>query len=246
MSYQTANITDFQMKSPRLARVVVSTTGNPSAEFIRAELSRKLEGLAVPVAASFKQIKPGVSVGFVRANTPVRMVNDDKELSAYKRMTANVLMDQTDHSLWEVKTGATGRYLSRQDSEDLQALVSAATQRRPDVPRIGQLTIAKASAQELVAFVDAEGDMDYGFATATNEERVRVVSFKRRAPIEVGYDTVVSINPVSVPKALHAQVVASMTPAEKSNANAYWQKLFYWAPDYLRQLQEDVNQGTVL
>lgn len=242
---QTANITDYQIKSPVLAKVIVSTTGRCTPEFIVAELSRKLKGLAVPVKASFKEVTPGVSVGFVRANKAVRAVND-KELSAYVKMGANVLMDKEDNSLWEVKTGSAGRYLSRQDQEDLTALVASATHRRTDIPRLAHLTIAKAAAQELVAFVDVDGDLDYGFATATNTEKVRVVSFKRRAPMEVGYDTVVSINPVAVPKEIHTQVMASMTPKEKQDANAYWEKLFYWAPDYLRQLQDYVNQGTVL
>lgn len=249
---RTVNITDYQIQSPTLAKVVISTTGPVDREFIKSELSRKLGGQAIPVAASFKQVTPNQAVGFIRANKAVRTVSDKELLSAstagsnYVKMGANVLMDKTDDSLWEVKTGASGRYLTRQDQEDLTALVASATQRRTDVARLSQITIAKAAAQELVAFVDMDGDMDYGFATATNDERVRVVSFKRRTPVEASYTNVVSITPVAVPAAIHKQVLASMTPAEKSNANAYWEKLYYWAPDYLRQIQEDVNQGTVV
>lgn len=244
---KTANITDYRLISPTLAKVIVTTTGNPDAEFIKAELSRKLEGLAIPVANSFKSLTANSSIGFVRANKPVRAVTEKELVTAYKKMSANVMMDKEDQSLWEVKSGATGRYLARHDQEDLTALVASASQRRVDVPQIRQVTIARAAAQELVAFVDADGDMDYGFATATNDKKVRVVSFKRRAPIEASYDDqVVSISQVQIPKETHQQVMAAMTPAEKQNANAYWTKLFSWAPEYLAQIKEDVNKGTVL
>lgn len=243
---KTVNITDYKIKSKTLAKVIISCTGDVDAKFIRDELSRKLGGAATPVLSSFKKLREGVAVGFIRANKAVRSVSDKEITAGYKAMGSNVLLDKADSSLWEVKTGAAGKYLTRQGQEDLTALMQTASQRRVDIPRLSQVAIAAAAKNELVAFVDAEGDMDYGVALRSVEQGVQVLSFNRRIPQNVEYDNVVAIHPIQVPRDVHTQVMASLTADEKKNANAYWQKLYYWAPDYLRQLQNDVNQGTVL
>lgn len=243
---KTVNITDYQIQSPTVAKVIISCTGDPSTQFIREELSRKLNGLAVPVASSFKKLCAGVAVGFIRANKPVRSLSDKEITAGYRNMGSNVLMDKEDNSLWDVKSGATGRYLTRHDQEDLTALMQTAAQRRVDIPRLSQVTIAAAKKNELIAFVDGEGDMDYGVALKTADNAVQVLSFNRRIPQNVNYDRVVAIQPIVVPREIHTQVMAALTPDEKKQANAYWQKLYYWAPDYLRQLQQFVNEGTFL
>jgi hypothetical protein len=72
-----------------------------------------------------------------------------------------------------------------------------------------------------------------------------VMSFKRRQPVTVGYESVVSISPVVIPASLHTQVVASLTNEEKKKANDYWAKLYSYDPAYLREVQKQVNEGTV-
>ncbi len=242
---RTVNITDYELKSKTLAKVIISYTGNVDAEYITDELTKKLEFSATVVPHSFKQIKAGVAVGFIKANKAVRVVSEKEVKAGYRVMSSNVLMSEADKTLWDVKDSPAGKYLTRHGQEDLTALVQAAAQRRTDIPRVKDITIAKASTKELVAFVDEEGDMDYGFATATSDSKVRVLSFKRRVPITAEYGNVVSIYPVDIPKSMSDQVIAAMTDQEKKDANAYWKKLFFYAPDYLRQIQQYVNQGTV-
>ena len=243
---QTVALIDYEIKNPRLAKVIISFTGDPSAEWMKAELSKKLDYLATPIAASFKKIQTGVAVGFVRANKAVRYVAQDEIKAGYRVMSSNILMDNNDKSLWDVKEGQGGKYLARHGKEDLTALVASAVYRRTDKPALRQLTIAKASASEFVAFVDQEGDMDYGFAVGTSDEKVKVVSFNRRIPVTVGYDQVVSIQPITVAREIAKEVQAAMTPAEKKDAISYYQKLYGYSPEYVREITDQINQGTVL
>jgi hypothetical protein len=244
---RTCNITDWKLKGEGLAKVIISYTGDVDAQYIKETLIKKLQGSAAPVMSSFKEVKKGVAVGFIKANKAVIPVTDKQITANYRQMGENVLLDKSDNSLWQVKTSTAtnSKYLTRHEQEDLTALVAAAAQPRSDVPRLSHITIARAAAKELVAFVDQEGDVDYGFALKAGTEKVRVLSFNRRVEATVDYDSVVSISPIQIPRELHQQVVASMTAAEKTNAKAYWEKLYYWAPEYLRQLKDFVDEGTV-
>lgn len=240
---KTANITDYRLKTDTLAKVIVSYTGEFDAQEMREHLAKKMDCKAVPVAASFKRVAPGVAVGFVRANQEVRTPTKS-ELKAYRVMSSNILMDNEDRSLWEVKSTGNGKYLTRRGQEDLSALMQASVQRRPDVPALRQLAIARASRSEVVAFVDAEGDVDHGFALATTDEKVKVLSFSRRVPLIVEYDNVVSISPVTIPAHIHKVVAGSMSPQEKKDEKAYYERLFGFAPEYVREISRQIDNGT--
>lgn len=241
----TVNIIDYKLHSNKLAKVIISYTGDIDSAWMKAELSKKMGYLATPVQSSFKAIKAGVAVGFVRANREVRTITK-MEASKYRVMSSNILMDSADKTLWDVKEGAGGKYLARHGEEDLASLIESSVYRRSDLPALRHVTIAKAAPNELVAWVDNEGDMDYGFAVATNDEKVKVVSWNRRIPINVDYDAVVSIQPVPVPAAIKNEVVASLTAEQKKNAIDYWTRLYGYAPDYLREVIEQVQEGTEL
>lgn len=240
----TVAVTDFRLKTPSLAKVIVSFTGDVDRAFIHEALMEKFDHQVQPIKASFKLIAKGVAVGFLKANRAIRVVNE-KEIKAYRVMGSNILMDDNDKSLWEVKSGAGGsKYLAKHGQEDLSALVASVKLHRTDIPRLNHLTIAKAGREELVAFVDNEGDVDHGFTLGTTDDKVRVMSFNRRMPVTVEYDNVVSIYPISVPPALHASVMASLTSAQKSQANEYWRQLYSYDPDYMRDTIAQVNEGT--
>lgn len=245
MQFQTNTIaiTDYAMKSPTLAKVIISYTGNFGRDFVHSELCKMLAGAAQPIKASFKKVKEGVAVGFVKANRAVR-VPTDKELKAMRVLGSNMLMDEADKSLWEVKSGATGKYLARHGQEDLSELVASTRHFRPEIPKLSHITIARAARDELVAFVDAEGDVDHGFATATSDTQVKVVSFARRTPMTINYDDVVSITPQPINAGIKQAVLASLTPEQKKQANEYWTRLYSYDPEYMRETIRQVNEGT--
>jgi hypothetical protein len=176
----------------------------------------------------------------------VRALAKNEITAKYRVMSSNILMDTSDKSLWDVQEGATGKILTRHGQEDLTALVQAATQRRAELPGLRHLAIAKAARSEVVAFVDAEGDVDHGFALATNDETVKVLSFNRRIPLTVDYDSVISISPVQIPAALHKVVAGSLTPQEKKDEKAYYQRLYGYDPAYVREIAKQIDEGTEL
>lgn len=246
----TLAITDFKAIDKTTAKVIISFTGKQTKDEIRSGLLKKFKNMAAPIEGSFKIIKPGVAVGFVRANKELRVVSPKEMKASYRVMsnTSNIMMDNKDKTLWEVKTGNGGKYLARHGNEDLSELVQASVNRRPDVPGLRHVSVAKAVAGEFVAFVSKTGDMDYGFALGTKASTGELVvsSYATETPVAVGYDTVTSIYPVPVPKSFQrAMVKAGISTADKAQANEYWRKLYSYDKPYMDDVIRQVNEDTV-
>ncbi|QRE00281.1 hypothetical protein [Burkholderia phage BCSR5] len=256
LSTKTLSITDFKMvkasASPRetktLAKVIIAFTGRMTKDEIQEAITAKLNRLAAPVENSFRIIKAGVAVGFVRANKEIRVPESKEQLRAnYRVMSSNILMDNNDKTLWAVKQGAGGTYLTRHGEDDLSELVNASVYRRNDVPGLSQVAMAGAARGELAAFVDATGDMDYGFVTATSKDKskVKVVSARTRTETIVPVELCASFYQVAVPAAAHKHCLkAGLTPEQKQGQIKYYQELFKYAPEYLRMIEKQINDGT--
>lgn len=54
---QTVSITDYDLVSPKLARVVIAFTGKFNKETLRASLTEKFEAKAAPVEDSFREVR---------------------------------------------------------------------------------------------------------------------------------------------------------------------------------------------
>lgn len=246
----TVAITDYKLVASKLARVVIAFTGRHTRESLTEAVASQLKHLAAPVENSFRIIKDNVAVGFVRASTEVRVIEDATELRAgYKVMASNILMDNADRTLWEVKEGAAGKFLARHGNEDLSELVGAAVHRRPDVPRLNQLAQASAAPKEFVAFASASGDMDYGFCLQASAESgvIRVMSVASGKPINIPSDVVASVIPVGgarIPRATHERITASGISRDAVNQQvAYYEKLYAYDPAYLAEVIRQV-EGT--
>jgi len=241
----TVAVTDFEMKTPTLAKVIVSFTGQQTKDSIRASVGSKFSHLAAIVEDSFRIIKAGVAVGFIRAHKEVRVLNEKEVRASYRVMSSNIMMDNKDKSLWEVREGKSGKYLARHGHEDLSELVEATVSRRPDVPRLAQLSMASAAPGEFVSFVAKSGDMDYGFAVQANSEKVQVVSSTTNLATTVSYDLVTSIAQVPVMKSFNEKMVkAGISRADKAKAIEYWKQLYSYDPAYLSDVISQVNEGT--
>jgi hypothetical protein len=242
----TVAITDYKMQTPTLAKVIVSFTGKQTKDELRAALLDKFDGLAAPVDDSFRIVKAGVAVGFIRANKEVRVVNDKELRASYRVMSSNIMMDNADKSLWEVREGKAGKFLARHGHEDLSELVNASTNRRQDIPAIRHIQIAKAAPGEFVSFVSKTGDMDHGFCVASSDKQVKVVSMTSRTAVVADYEVVTAISQVPIHKAFVKEMArAGVSRSDKDQQIEYWTKLYSWAPDYLEQRIQDVNEGTL-
>jgi hypothetical protein len=245
MNASTVSVTDYKILNPGLARVVLSFTGKHDSQSVRAAVAEKFDGLATIVENTFKMVRPGVAVGFLRANRETRAVPDNALQAQYRLVSSNMVMDTTDKSLWTVQQGAAGKYLTRKAQENLAELVEATVHRTPGVPGLRHMATARAAQSELVAFVTDEGSVDYGFAVKNSEDKVRVVSYAARMPRTVDYDRVISIYPIQVDAGLKKQLQAALTPDEKKDAVSYWSKLYGFAPEYMQEVIRQVEEDTV-
>lgn len=247
----TVAITDYKMVASKVARVVIAFTGKQTAESITATLSEQLKHLAIPVEHSFRVIKDKVAVGYVRANTEVRAVEDEKQLRAgYKTMAKNILMDNKDKTLWDVKEGAAGKFLARHGNEDLSELVESAVTHRQDIPRLSQLASVTAAPRELVAFVSASGDMDYGFCMAAKPGKLKVFSSATCTEVIVPVEAVATVLPkgaAKIPLSVHKRIVAAGISREDANQEKeYYTRLFSYAPEYLSEVKEMVDSTAMM
>lgn len=246
----TVSITDFKIVAKKLAKVIVAFTSKPTREEVVEALTAKMQYLAAPVENSFRIIKDNVAVGFVRASTEVRAIEDKEQLRAnYKVMASNILMDNADKTLWEVKEGASGKFLARHGHEDLSELVGAAINHRQDVPKIRQLAQASVAPREFVAFASASGDMDYGFCIKahTKEGVVCVVSATTGQAVNIPADVVASVIPVGgvkIPLSAHQRITAAGIDRNAvGQEKDYYTRLYSYAPDYLAEVIRQV-EGT--
>lgn len=249
MAIDTLSITSYEMKSKTLARVIISYTGYANSKNIRDAIAAKFDHLAAPVEDSFRIVKAGVAVGFLRANKEVRVPKNEQEIRAGYRTLAtasNILMDKKDKSLWELKEGRGQKYLARQGHEDLSELIESNVMIRPEIPHISRVQCSAAVAGEFVSFVAASGNLDHGFSVAANDKKVLLVSTTTKTPIVVPYDMVTAIAPVPIPKSFAKDMVkAGISRADKDQAIEYWKKLYSYDPDYLADVIDQVNQGTI-
>lgn len=253
INVQTASITDFEIVASKLARVVVAYTGRQTRGELTETLARQMKYMATPVENSFRMLRAGVAVGFVRANQELRPTSDKEIKASYTVMASNILMSNDDRTLWEVKTGASGMFLARKGQEDLGELVNAAVNRRTDVPRLNQVVSANVAApREFVAYAAESGDMDYGFCIKASKDgtKLKVVSSTTgRAEVikSVQVASVLPSNACAIPRDAHNKVLASGIDRNvDGNQTEYYTRLFGYAPDYLADIKRMINETSAL
>jgi hypothetical protein len=253
LSAVTASITDFELVSSGLARVIVAYTGRQTRGDLTETIAKQLKYMATPVENSFRMLKAGVAVGFVRANRELRPTTDKEIKASYTVMASNILMSNEDRTLWEVKNGASGMFLARKGQEDLGELVNAATNRRPDITRLNQVVSANVAApREFVAYASTSGDMDYGFCIKASKsgQKLQVVSSTTGRAEVIQSIQVASVLPATacaIPRDAHRKVVASGIDRNiDGNQTEYYTRLFSYAPAYLEEIKRMINETAAL
>ncbi|QDH83590.1 hypothetical protein [Achromobacter phage Motura] len=249
----TVNITDRVMETPTLAKVIVTTTGNPTKSQIHASICEQLQYLGAPVENSFRKVKQGVYAGFVRANREVRVIEKQELTAKYRLLSsaANIVMDKADESLWEVKSGSGGSYLARHGNENLSELIdnrveASAEFGRGYTPKVNQLTIGQGRRGEVAAFVTPSGDMDYGFIIRTAPDKCKVVSHTTKTEVVVPNRMVAGFYPVEIPREVHHKIMASfpVKASTKASEADYWKRAFAYAPEYADEIVDFIAEGS--
>lgn len=246
----TMNVNDYEMVSPTLARVIITTTGNTPVqqEEIRASVARLFNGLASPVAESFRKVTDGVMAGFVKTNREVREY-DEAAVTAGKMkvMSSNLLMDNDDASLWEIKEGSTGRYTVRQGNEDLSQLVHLACRKQMNQPTMAHLASMPAETKEFAAFVaPSSEEVEHGYVIASGEGKMTVMPFGADEAIEISTAQLVEVcNLDGEDVSAFGSPMAAECAASKEAMIEYYRKAYVYAPDYVQKIIEIINQHSV-
>lgn len=251
-SIQTLALTDYKMVSPTLARVVIACTGSPSRKQMAEMIRAKFDNLATPVEGSFKALPNNSAVGFIRANTEIRVV-DEKELKAgYRVMSSNIMMDNQDKSLWSMQESSAGKFLARHGQEDLGELVNASVNYKPrvGVPSLRHLHMEAAVVREFATYVSAKtGDIARGHVIDVSKDgsKIQVVNASTGGVEVVASEMVTDLMRPPLPKAFKVQAAqAGLTTEEKSKAVEYWRLLYNYNKNYMDMVVEQTNEGTFL
>jgi hypothetical protein len=246
----TMHVNDYQMISPTVARVMINYTGTApnEQEEIRASIGRVFKGMASPVAESFRKVTEGVIAGFVKVSREVREYDEATVTAAVasgkmKVMAANLLMDKTDESLWEVKEGATGKYTVRQGNDDLSQLVHLATKTRIGTPTFAHLASVPAEQKEFAAFVSKDSEeVEHGYVVASADGVMSVLPVGADEPVNIEVSQLVEVLNMDGDdtKALGVEMAAGVA-GDKAAVVEYYKKAYGYAPDYLQKIMDMIN-----
>ena len=241
----TVNLHDYEMLSDKVARVILSTSGRMDRDELLAKTSGMFGGLATPVRGSFRRVTDHAIVGFVVAAKEVRAFDPTTEGQKYRAIASNILMDKADETTWEMKEGASGKYLCRQGVEDLSELTASLRVHRPGLPTLAHVEVSSITQQEFVSFVDtSSGDMDNGFVVAAHGDDLEVFSYTSK-------DLVIA-SKASVVQAVHFDAddlpefkevsIAKLSPESKEALIEYYKFAYRYAPDYVNKILEVIDQ----
>lgn len=183
-----AQLTEYQEVSPTIARIIVSTVGiqdKTNKRQVAAAITAALKNQAFCIPGSFRELatasEKAYFIGYVSSTqTAIPFASVEKEqLARMKTIAKNIMMDEQDESLWDVKEVAGAKYLVRQAREDLSELLSLASTRSLDAPTIASLSDTSVVQGEYMAFVHpTEGDMRYGYVLASSGDKSLVLDRK--------------------------------------------------------------------
>lgn len=269
-----AHIVKSALVSSEIAKVLVALNfdGGPQAnrEAIASLLGERAQPIAdsfVPVAGSGTGRGQTLLVGFVGANVLSEELTDERK-AGMTAISANVLLDQHDQTMWQITKASDGRsFIHRQHNEDLAevmaetASVSFATtipQRFHDLGQYTVATVSEGSDPRLTyaKFVNPEDhSIGYGYvlehASADNDYKVGIL--RRDAHDEIAYvneEMLVTCafdvddnNRLTTALNKHAQeVTAGLTGADSDAMKRYFAKEFGYSPQFLRLLEDEIDQ----
>ena len=242
-------IQDFNMVTPTLAHVLVTTSGDitEAKDEVRAGIAQLFSGLATPVADSFRKVTANTFIGFVRSASDTREFAES-EVANFKEVASNLLMDKEDESLWDVRKGTTGTYLVRHGNEDLSELASTVRRRQASKPTFSAIASVEAEPKEFAAFIDVKSEeVEHGYVVESNHKDgyVNILPVGGDALVKVEARCLIDVRDLqgADTKAMGIQVAAASL-----DANAlieYYRKAYPYAPDYVQSIIDMINQHSV-
>lgn len=247
VSLFSVNLHDYRALTSSLFRVVLSYTGElpEDQSELHKQVSSMLKGSGVPVVGSFSALTRQGDikslVGFVKASRQILPMDEVKASAKdgrFKAMASNLLMDKTDSSMWEIRSGAAGKYLAKQEHEDLSELVHMATASVHGIPRFATMAHMNVAPREFASLVDANTEeVVHGFVVASTDDKIKIVSFETKEVIEASYDQLIEVNELSEEEAkVPGMEMAAEIGNDEAGMIAYYQKAYGYAPEYVQKI----------
>lgn len=169
-----ATTTGYEAISPDLCRVRVEIRNSDTTkEALLASVKAALGNNIQPVQGSFSCINYDANgmhqtreyVGLVAKGIETRTVEKAELGQRYATMAANVLMDSTDDSVWNMATSPTGHMvLSRQVDENLSELIEMARKRNTANRNYKDPLVAIANVASYAHFYNSQTKtLDFGY-----------------------------------------------------------------------------------
>ena len=241
-SVKGVSVSEYAMLSDKVARVVANVVGVQTPGEIADRIAAVFGNRATAVRSSFRWLHEGRSaVGYIAIQQAVRAFNKEDASGKYQQIKANMFMDKSDESVWEVKPGSGGSYLARTGEDNLAELIEASrVPPRGSVPRMSSIVSASAKPKEMVAFVDLKnGVVDYGFclSASANGDHV-VMSHTTNQPTDVIAAAVVGVYEVEIPAHVHKTIAGNnvIAASDTSTQIEYYKRAYGYAPEYLAKI----------
>ena len=192
-----ASVHAFEAVTPTLARVIFTTnTNNGTPQELAHAIQRATENDVSPIQCSFREIS-SMSLpsyyGFVRLNVETRPYDPNLD-SKLKKVGANLLVDASDESLWQVhKTDAGIDMLRRQNQQDMSTVLASVQVKVRNAPQLSSIVAGVLPAatnnggkldpsHQFAAFIDPDTEsLRYGYILsstydkATSEQMVTIL-----------------------------------------------------------------------
>jgi hypothetical protein len=255
----TAHLLRYELVTPQIAKVVASVSHDAGVQDNRAALASLFKGRATPIANSFRaidtfngQAQRMAMVGFVAANVLAQELTPEVQAN-FKEVAKNVLMDEHDRTMWQVAEVGGRKFIRRQHQEDLSELMhETATVANLGISRqyteISSLTIDTEGQFNVVAFVDPE------------HLAIRTGYIVEHASFENNFNLAVlckdSTELSHVDERLVVQCAYNVDPnnqltqamqetagfADSEVLKRYYAKVYGFSPEYLRELDQEIDQ----
>ena len=226
--------------TPSVFKVVVTFSKDADKQALHRAVAAATQNKVAPVEASFRPI-PGTKafVGFVARNAEVREY-ETAAVEGMKVMASNLLMDESDKSLWEVRSNGDAKFLTRHAEDDLNELVALASVRLDNrtfgVPVLSSLGTPEAVVNEAVVFVNPEtACVQHAIIIAACDGEIEAVDMDSLERVKVNPETVVEMASFDAKEVVAA--FPEIAAPENYNAptmEAYYKQVFgydaaYWA-----------------
>ena len=180
LSVSAATIHEYKMVTASLAKVTATIAPNAKREAVLSALTASLKSAGTPVVSSFRKLNDTTIIGYVAASRETRPVDSIADLAKdFRVLSSNMYLDNKDKTLWEMKEGASGKYLARNGVDNLESLVQASrVSPTGSTPRLNRVSMASVEKHDLIAFVKQgpwTTDVGYGFCLSSNADGDAIV-----------------------------------------------------------------------